>query len=518
MSSETLERQQQQSIDLRDFLNGAGQGRRDGGRRWSGHHQQGHCDGGHGQSGHHSHPEQGHCDGGHGQTGHHQQGHRDGRRDWSGHHSRPEQGHCDGGHGQSGHHQQGHCDGRRHWSGHHSRPEQGHCDGGHGQTGHHQQGHCDGGHGQSGHHQQGHCDGRRHWSGHHSRPEQGQCDGGHGQTGHHQQGPRYGDRDWSGHHSRPEQGQCDGRRHWSGPHSHPEHGQRDGGHRRSGHHSRPKQRQRDEYTPPHVLNQLLSEIHQGLLQGNVSLEKLVQSEQNLMLQSDMQRFLQESGACLYDAFRRIGLVQTPDGSWSAPESLSLLSSFPEFFASVVGSFSNSIFHFLNATLFQHLVKVDGVLTPRYAFETADRRTVSAVGALFYSPTHGFLMQSVPDKNGEIRLTDFGGKVDSKDETFINSLCREVAEETNSVFPPEYDFLGNCLKYLYLNDSKYLLLICQAPPEFESIDLSQFGTSEDGSSINRTVVWVSVEDFLRAQNLHPRLSSQVKDMVHQLFLQ
>jgi 8-oxo-dGTP pyrophosphatase MutT (NUDIX family) len=165
------------------------------------------------------------------------------------------------------------------------------------------------------------------------------------------------------------------------------------------------------------------------------------------------------------------------------------------------------------------VYVDGVPTMKYSFKTSDRRNVSAVGVLFYSPKNkSFLMQSVPDeKSGEIRLTDFGGKVDAKDKTFIDSLRREVAEETNRVFPPEYNFLLNP-GHIYIEKGKYLLMLCQAPQELESKDLSQFGTSEDGSSINRTVEWVSVEDFLRATNLHLRLSisPEVKETVRRLF--
>ena len=334
---------------------------------------------------------------------------------------------------------------------------------------------------------QDHCDRDHSQSGPHPRPEQGHCDGDHGQSGRHQQRPKQR--------------------------------QRDRDHCQSGPHQLPEQGHRDEYTPPPVLNQLLWLIYQVLLQSCVSLEALVQSEQNPTLHADMQSFLQESGLCLYDAFRRIGLVQTTDGSWSAPESWSLLSSFPAFFASVVGAFSNSIFQFLNAKLEMRTVNVNGVPTTKYSFKTSDRRIVSAVGALFYSrQKNSFLMQSVPDeKSGEIRLTDFGGKVDSGDKTFIYSLRREVSEETNRVFPAEYDFLQN-LVHFYMEKCKYLLLICQAPPEFESIDPSQFGTSEDGSSIKRTVEWVSVEDFLRATNLHPRLSisPEVKETVMRLF--
>ena len=452
MSSKTLTHQ----FDLRDGLNGSGQGHRDGGCNLSrphSRHEQGsryrdrdwsdHSDRDHSQSG--PHPR-------------HEQDHRDGGRNFSGHRSHNEQGprYVD-----------------RDWSGHRSRPEQ------------------------------GHCDGRRHWSGPHS---------------HHEQGQRHEGRDWSGPHPCSEQSQRDRDHGQSGPHPCSEQRQRDRDHCQSGPHQLPEQGHK--YTP-HVLNQLLWLIYQVLLQSCVSLEALVQSEQNPTLHADMQSFLQESGACLYDAFRRIGLVQTTDGSWSAPESWSLLSSFPAFFASVVGAFSNSIFHFLNATLETRTVNVGGVPTTKYSFNTSNGKIVSAIGVLFYSKDKGFLMQSVRDeKSGEIRFTDFGGKVELKDMTCLHSLYRETNEETNGLLTPDYDFLKMHLGHIYLLKCKYLLLICRAPAEFEGIDPSQFGTHEEHSSTKRTVQWVSRSNFLDAENLHQRLSisPEVKAKISELFPQ
>ena len=288
----------------------------------------------------------------------------------------------------------------------------------------------------------------------------------------------------------------------------------------SGHYHHVRQGNFQVFSPPHVLNQLLSLFYVFLLQGHLVLETAIDTirESNPRLYAEIRDFLQVSDRSLFDALQKVGLVQNPDGSWSAPESGSLLSSFQAFFASVIRAFSNSIFQFLNATLETRIVNVDGVLTKKYSFNILNGRIVAAIGVLFYSKEKGFLMQVVTDeKSGKIRLTDIGGKVEPNDMTCFHTLKRETCEETNGLLTPDYDFLKILLEYVHIQDSKYLLLICRAPAKFEGIDLSQFGTHEEHSSIERTVQWVSVKEFLDARNLHPRLSisPEVKAKISEL---
>jgi hypothetical protein len=262
--------------------------------------------------------------------------------------------------------------------------------------------------------------------------------------------------------------------------------------------------------PPPVLNQIISLIHHDLLRGPVLIEIVIETlrESNQRLYTEMKNFLQVSGRSLFDAFRKVGLVQNQDGSWSAPSGL------PDFevvFNGVADAFTRSVFQFLDAKKCMH--------KNRPAFITASGQVMTATGVLFCNTRNELLMQAVLDeKTKEIRLDDFGGKVDEKDPTVLATIQRESVEETNKKLPEIFDFLGNLLGYLYIPSSKYLLLICRSPVEFEEIDLSLFGTSETHSSIQRTVRWVRVGEFLDAKKLHPRLfkSSEVKDTICKLF--
>ena len=309
------------------------------------------------------------------------------------------------------------------------------------------------------------------------------------------------------HERAPRDGDSDGR----GPHY--------GGRGRDPHHERGHHdgaRGRDRHgeghpssAPPPILNQLLSLFYILLLQGPVVLETAIAtlSESNPVLYREITGFLEVNGRSLFDAFRKVGLVQNQDGSWSAT---SVLPQFELFFNGVADAFSQSVFQFLDAKKHQHM--------DRTAFITASNQVITACGVLFLNPDGKILMQVVPDKTtGQPSLDDFGGKVEHPDQNIINAFLRELAEETNGLFPQYFDLLGNLLGHIYLPRCKYLLLICRAPAEFEGIDLSLFGSSEEHSSIKRTVQWVSGRKFLDAKNLHPRLSisPEVKAKISEL---
>jgi hypothetical protein len=218
----------------------------------------------------------------------------------------------------------------------------------------------------------------------------------------------------------------------------------------------------------------------------------------------IQEFLKTNQNRLEDALKRVGLVQQPDGSWSAPSGLPLVEIF---IPMVIDAFSTSIYRFWNAV--KHFEK------GKVAFITANGDLVKAVGVLFYSKKNGFLMQLVVGKKGQVTISDFGGKVENKDKSLINSLERELLEESNEKLP-HCDIRSLMIGFLYIPTSKYVLVICQAPQSFDDMDLSSFGTHEEHSRAERKVSWVSVPDFLKSRTLNPRLTTDVKNLVHSLF--
>ena len=229
--------------------------------------------------------------------------------------------------------------------------------------------------------------------------------------------------------------------------------------------------------------------------------------------NDVREFLLINQQRLEDSLKNVGLIQLPDMSWSAPFGLPPVE---DFIPMVISAFSNSIYCFWNAKKQVHHKD-----KKRDIFVTESGKVITAIGVLFVNERGEFLMQSTFDeKMKKFILSDFGGKVERIDERLLGSLQRECFEETNQKLPQEFDFVSNLINLIYIEDSKYVLLICRAPAEFEATDLSDFGTLEEHSLITRTVVWVSVKSFLESKNLHARLwkSPEVKNLVRRLFPQ
>jgi hypothetical protein len=221
--------------------------------------------------------------------------------------------------------------------------------------------------------------------------------------------------------------------------------------------------------------------------------------------NDVHKFLLINQERLEHSLKSVGLIQHPDMSWSAPFGLPPVE---DFIPMVISAFSNSIYRFWNAKKSLH--------NWRPAFKTELGEIMTAGGVLFYSLTHGFLMQFVMNGKGQINSSDFGGKVDEKDTSPLESLRREIEEETNGKLPP-YDVKSSIINFFYIPESKYLIVICQAPESFDGMDLGSFGSSEEHSSIPRTVSWVSVPDFLESRTLHPRLMARsLRDTIKSLF--
>jgi hypothetical protein len=344
-----------------------------------------------------------------------------------------------------------------------------------------------------------------------------------------------------GSHSRPYFPSCkqDGSRGGhGGPHSRPDFPSRKQDGARGGHggpHSRPDFHSREQDGAPNfdlrdaiggsaqkpqcysdgplysLLQLIVSMMYSSFISGcqSVSFNDILQrlEEKTPTAFNDVREFLLINQKRLEDALKNVGLIQLPDMSWSAPSGLPPVE---EFIPMVIRAFSNSIYRFWNAKKYLH----DG----RPAFQTDSGETITACGVLFYSGMHGFLMQLVPNKKRDTILSDFGGKVDAKDNSPFQTLTREIQEETNGKLP-HYDVESSTIGVCYIPESKYILFICQAPQSFDDMDLLSFGSSEEHSSIPRTVSWVSVSNFIKSKTpLHPRLviSQIVRRTVSSLF--
>ena len=90
--------------------------------------------------------------------------------------------------------------------------------------------------------------------------------------------------------------------------------------------------------------------------------------------------------------------------------------------------------------------------------------------------------------------DFGGKKEKEDENILETIIRELREETNNVLT-NINFDNNI--YYYIPNAKYLLIINTVD---NKIDENLFGNKEIKTGRMRRCQWKNIFKV----NLHPRL--------------
>lgn len=147
--------------------------------------------------------------------------------------------------------------------------------------------------------------------------------------------------------------------------------------------------------------------------------------------------------------------------------------------------------------------------------------VKAAGVIFTKKGYNYnsiLMQDLTLKN---YIQDFGGKVDDTDKNILETVCRELFEESNAsiYYKNTKKFLSinqlkrlvnnNRYRILYLKNSKYLFFFVNFPNTV-NINFNVSGDYEILDMIPRTVKWYTMKDFFELQQknkLHIRLDNK-----------
>jgi hypothetical protein len=119
-------------------------------------------------------------------------------------------------------------------------------------------------------------------------------------------------------------------------------------------------------------------------------------------------------------------------------------------------------------------------------------TISAAGCLFYKDTTNgkeLLLIKYADPTWP-KLDDLGGKVDNMDKSIIETIVREVGEESNNIIS-ESQIRSLLAKkenmHIYNKQSKYYLILVKVDEGFFS-DTSVFGNKEEHDKIIRRINW------------------------------
>ena len=170
-----------------------------------------------------------------------------------------------------------------------------------------------------------------------------------------------------------------------------------------------------------------------------------------------------------------------------------------------------------------LVTLDSNKRPTFYFENDPAKPIRAGGVLIYKKNNGFLKFLLIRKLtfGDNMHEDIGGKTDIGDTDIIDTISREVSEETNNVINKE--IIKEQIKTgkpLYVPFSKYLIYLVEANEDQKKLNPLSFGDMEIHDSIKRKIYWIKVVNFLNdVYNFNPRMNNQaikiyINDFVHE----
>jgi len=152
-----------------------------------------------------------------------------------------------------------------------------------------------------------------------------------------------------------------------------------------------------------------------------------------------------------------------------------------------------------------------VKTGRPIFFTPNNQAIRAGGVIFrrkniFTGKEEWLMQLSYEKanqtKGAKKYSDLGGKIDRGDQCIEHTISRECCEESNKVIS---SINWRKAKYVYIPDSRYLLVFVEANHRISRLKSSNFGMYEvgyDDWKRFRKIEWV--DPYTACKQFHVRL--------------
>ena len=142
--------------------------------------------------------------------------------------------------------------------------------------------------------------------------------------------------------------------------------------------------------------------------------------------------------------------------------------------------------------------------PTFYFNDSNQ-PIRAGGILYYRINSNKIELLVIENTMTHIIEDIGGKSDIVDKSYNDMIAREVYEETNNII--KYGDVLRTLKHStninYNRKCKYILYIVKADPCIAKLTQKDFGTIETYSNFERTISWISRDDYFK-RTLNPRL--------------
>jgi len=158
-----------------------------------------------------------------------------------------------------------------------------------------------------------------------------------------------------------------------------------------------------------------------------------------------------------------------------------------------------------------------LIRPTFLFNNEINKPIKAGGVLIYKKCNRqikVLMIRTSYKDID-RYEDIGGKTDFNDTNELDTVSREVNEETNLIISGQIikqQLSNNNSKCIYIAHGKYILYFIHANSYESELTSECFGNKELHDNIPRIIDWVNIETIINNKlNIHPRLcANEFKD--------
>jgi ADP-ribose pyrophosphatase YjhB (NUDIX family) len=151
--------------------------------------------------------------------------------------------------------------------------------------------------------------------------------------------------------------------------------------------------------------------------------------------------------------------------------------------------------------------------PTFYYNNDKDKPIRAGGIIFYKKDNDDIKILLIKDND--RYEDIGGRTDIKDITIIDTVSREVEEETNNVI--KSNNIKNILitsQSFYIPHGKYIIYLVEADNYIKNLDSSVFGDIEIHDNIHRTIKWVNINKYIyNKKKFNPRImSNEIKEYI------
>jgi hypothetical protein len=170
---------------------------------------------------------------------------------------------------------------------------------------------------------------------------------------------------------------------------------------------------------------------------------------------------------------------------------------------------------------EDLITYDSNNRPTFYYENDKNKPIRAGGVLIYKKDDEHIKVLLIKKLtfGDNLHEDIGGKTDKEDLNILDTISREVSEETNKIIDKEIikEQLKNG-KPLYVPFSKYMLYLIEANEEQKKLKTHLFGSLELHDKLKRRIYWIKIQNFINDRyNFNPRMNNQpIKTYINNFF--